>query len=126
MFSALRVILGYLRPYRVEVWLLLAGSAIGLSAGTQGRLLASAFYALGLPQAPLRASLVRVSLTALMGWALALDANEHTQLWVMCFGISLGSGLLLWAFTRHHRRELQARKPLHRRRRLRKQTGDPR
>ena len=44
-----------------------------------------------------------------MGWALALDANEHTQLWVMCFGISLGSGLLLWAFTRHHRRELQAR-----------------
>src|SRR4051812_29892629 len=45
------------------VWILLAGSAIGLSAGTQGRLLASAFYALGDPTRPLRAALVRVAIT---------------------------------------------------------------
>ena len=31
------------------VWIILAGSALGLSAGTQGRLLGSAFYALGDP-----------------------------------------------------------------------------
>ena len=39
------------------VWIILAGSAIGLSAGTQGRLLGSAFYALGDPRPPLRAAL---------------------------------------------------------------------
>jgi trk system potassium uptake protein len=44
-----------------------------------------------------------------LGWALALDANEHALLWEVCFGITLGSGLLLLAFTRNHRRELQPR-----------------
>jgi putative peptidoglycan lipid II flippase len=46
------------------VWIILAGSAIGLSAGTQGRRLGSAFYALGDPKPPLRAALVRVAFTA--------------------------------------------------------------
>ncbi len=49
------------------VWVLLAGSAIGLSAGTQGRLLASAFYALGDPTRPLYAALVRVAITGTAG-----------------------------------------------------------
>ena len=80
------------------VWLLLAGSAIGLSAGTQGRLLASAFYALGMPQAPLRASLVRVTLTALMGWALALPlraAFGYDARWA-AFGLTASAGLAAW------------------------------
>lgn len=44
-----------------------------------------------------------------LGWALALDASEHALLWEVCFGLTLGSGLLLWALTRKHRRELQPR-----------------
>ena len=44
-----------------------------------------------------------------LGWALALDADEHAQMWTACFALTLVSGLLLWAFTRQHRRELQAR-----------------
>jgi putative peptidoglycan lipid II flippase len=54
------------------VWILLAGSAIGLSAGTQGRLLASAFYALGDPTRPLHAALVRVAITGVAGYVFAL------------------------------------------------------
>ena len=80
------------------VWLLLAGSAIGLTAGTQGRLLASAFYALGQPQAPLRASLVRVSLTALAGWAVALPlraAFGYDARWA-AFGLTCSSALAAW------------------------------
>ena len=48
---------------RAIVWIILAGSALGLSAGTQGRLLGSAFYALGDPRPPLHAALVRVAIT---------------------------------------------------------------
>jgi len=58
------------------VWILLAGSAIGLSAGTQGRLLASAFYALGDPTRPLHAALVRVAITGIAGYAFALGLRD--------------------------------------------------
>ncbi|HET9988474.1 MAG TPA: murein biosynthesis integral membrane protein MurJ [Kofleriaceae bacterium] len=58
------------------VWIMLAGSAIGLSAGTQGRLLASAFYALGDPTRPLYAALVRVSITGVAGYVLALGLRN--------------------------------------------------
>jgi trk system potassium uptake protein TrkH len=44
-----------------------------------------------------------------LGWTLALDASEHALLWLVCFGLTLGSGGLLWAFTRHHSREMQPR-----------------
>jgi putative peptidoglycan lipid II flippase len=58
------------------VWIILAGSAIGLSASTQGRLLGSAFYALGDPKRPLYAALVRVAITGVAGYALALPLRE--------------------------------------------------
>ncbi|MEP6864119.1 MAG: murein biosynthesis integral membrane protein MurJ [Deltaproteobacteria bacterium] len=58
------------------VWLILAGSAIGLSASTQGRLLGSAFYALGDPKRPLYAALVRVAITGIAGYLLALPLRE--------------------------------------------------
>ena len=54
------------------VWIILAGSALGLSAGTQGRLLNSAFYALGDPTRPLYAALVRVVITGVAGYVFAL------------------------------------------------------
>ena len=44
-----------------------------------------------------------------LGWALALDTDEHALMWTACFALTLASGLLLWVFTRKQQRELQAR-----------------
>ncbi|HVK84070.1 MAG TPA: murein biosynthesis integral membrane protein MurJ [Kofleriaceae bacterium] len=80
------------------VWLVLAGSAIGLSAGTQGRLIASAFYALGDPRPPLHAALVRVALTASLGYAFALplrDALGYSAEWG-AFGLTASAGVAAW------------------------------
>jgi putative peptidoglycan lipid II flippase len=80
------------------VWIILAGSAIGLSAGTQGRLLGSAFYALGDPRPPLRAALVRVAITAGLGWAAALPLRDHfgySATWG-AFGLTASAGLAAW------------------------------
>jgi putative peptidoglycan lipid II flippase len=80
------------------VWIILAGSALGLSAGTQGRLLGSAFYALGEPTPPLRASLVRVALTGALGWAFALpvrDALGYSATWG-AFGLTASAGFAAW------------------------------
>ena len=80
------------------VWIVLAGSALGLSAGTQGRLLASAFYALGDPKPPLYAALVRVALTGALGYAFALpvrDAAEYSATWG-AFGLTASAGFSAW------------------------------
>lgn len=50
------------------VWAILAGSTVGLLAGTQGRLYSSAFYSLQNTRTPLNYALVRVCLTAALGW----------------------------------------------------------
>jgi putative peptidoglycan lipid II flippase len=66
------------------VWLLLAASSLGLFANAQGRLLASAWYALGEPQRPLRAALARVATGAALGAAVVLplaDATGGAVLW---------------------------------------------
>jgi putative peptidoglycan lipid II flippase len=80
------------------VWIILAGSALGLSAGTQGRLLGSAFYALGDPKPPLRAALVRVAFTGVLGWAFALplrDALGYHATWG-AFGLTASAGFAAW------------------------------
>jgi putative peptidoglycan lipid II flippase len=80
------------------VWIILAGSAIGLSAGTQGRLLGSAFYALGDPRPPLRAALVRVAITAALGWAFALPLRDrlgYVPAWG-AFGLTASAGAAAW------------------------------
>jgi putative peptidoglycan lipid II flippase len=80
------------------VWIILAGSAIGLSAGTQGRLLGSAFYALGDPRPPLRAALVRVAITAALGWAFALPLRDrlgYSPAWG-AFGLTASAGAAAW------------------------------
>jgi putative peptidoglycan lipid II flippase len=80
------------------VWIILAGSALGLSAGTQGRLLGSAFYALGDPKPPLRAALVRVAFTGVLGWAFALpvrDALGYSATWG-AFGLTASAGFAAW------------------------------
>ena len=80
------------------VWIVLAGSALGLSAGTQGRLLGSAFYALGDPKPPLRAALVRVAITGVAGWAFALplrDTFGYAPEWG-AFGLTASAGFAAW------------------------------
>jgi putative peptidoglycan lipid II flippase len=80
------------------VWIILAGSALGLSAGTQGRLLGSAFYALGDPRPPLHAALVRVAITGALGWAFALPLREalgYDSTWG-AFGLTASAGFAAW------------------------------
>jgi putative peptidoglycan lipid II flippase len=93
------------------VWLILAGSAIGLSAGTQGRLLGSAFYALRDPKPPLHAALVRVGLTFVSGWALVLPLRKHfgySDAWA-AFGLTASAGVAAWIEFLLLRRWLDAR-----------------
>jgi putative peptidoglycan lipid II flippase len=80
------------------VWIILGGSALGLSAGTQGRLLGSAFYALGDPRPPLHAALVRVTITGVLGWAFALPLREafgYAPEWG-AFGLTASAGFAAW------------------------------
>jgi putative peptidoglycan lipid II flippase len=58
------------------VWLILAGSTVGMLAATQGRLCSSAFYALGDTRTPLKFAVARVSLTASLGYAIALPLRN--------------------------------------------------
>jgi putative peptidoglycan lipid II flippase len=93
------------------VWIVLAGSALGLAASTQGRLFASAFYALGDPTPPLRAALVRVGLGGLAGWAVVLplrDALGYEARWG-AFGLAAAAALAAWIEYALLRRWLAAR-----------------
>lgn len=81
-----------------DVWIILGGYSLGVVAGTQGRLLASAFYALGDPKPPLHAALVRVGLTAILGYAFTLpirDAVGYSAVWG-AFGLTASSGFAAW------------------------------
>ncbi len=80
------------------VWIILAGSAIGLSAGTQGRLLNSAFYALRDARPPLRAALVRVAITFVAGWALVLPLRHAFGYGIEwgAFGLTASAGVAAW------------------------------
>jgi putative peptidoglycan lipid II flippase len=59
----------------IFVWMILAGSTVGLLAATQGRLFSSAFYALGDTRTPLRFALIRLTLTGLLGWAITMPVR---------------------------------------------------
>jgi len=54
------------------VWATLAGSSVGLLASSQGRLLASTYYALGDTRRPLGFAVVRVAFTLVLGLVAAL------------------------------------------------------
>jgi putative peptidoglycan lipid II flippase len=93
------------------VWILLAGSAVGLSASTQGRLLASAFYALGAPRPPLHAALVRVALTFGAGLIAVFplrSALGYDARWA-AFGLTASAGAAAWIEFGLLRRWLAAR-----------------
>ena len=79
-------------------WYLLAGSAVGLLASTQGRLYASAFYALKDTRTPLAFSVARVGLGAALAWwsALHLPGLLGLPAHLGGVGITLASGLAAW------------------------------
>jgi len=54
------------------VWATLAGSSVGMLASSQGRLLASTYYALNDTRRPLHFAVVRVALTVVLGFIAAL------------------------------------------------------
>src|SRR5262249_48913978 len=64
------------RDDTVFVWIILAGSTVGLLAATQARLCSSAFYALHDTRTPLRYAIVRVIITGGLGWVFALPVRE--------------------------------------------------
>ncbi len=53
-------------------WRILAGSAVGLLASTQGRLYSSTYYALKDTRTPLRFAIIRIALTTVLGYLCAL------------------------------------------------------
>jgi putative peptidoglycan lipid II flippase len=80
------------------VWLILAGSAIGLVPATQTRLFGSAFYALQEPKWPLRAALVRVAISAVAGFVVALPLRHelgYSPVWG-AFGLTAASAFAGW------------------------------
>jgi len=59
------------------VWYILIGSTLGLLAVTLGRLYSNAFYALRDTRTPLRFAMVRVTLTAALGWIFAIPLRPY-------------------------------------------------
>jgi putative peptidoglycan lipid II flippase len=58
------------------VWMILAGSTVGLLAATQARLCSSAFYALHDTRTPLYYAIVRVTITGALGWVFAFPVRK--------------------------------------------------
>jgi putative peptidoglycan lipid II flippase len=82
----------------VWMWGVLAGSAIGLLAGTLGRLYASTWYALRNARTPLKFAVLRVALTLGLGWLAALwlpKALGVNARWGVA-GLTASAGLAAW------------------------------
>lgn len=89
----------------------LAGSALGLLAGTMGRLYSSASYALGDANTPLRYAIVRVVLGAVLGWSLSRTVPGWLQIdrrWGIAV-LTAASGLAAWVEFQLLRRAITAR-----------------
>jgi len=93
------------------VWGILAGSAVGLLASTLGRLYASSYYALRDTRTPLRYALVRVTLTAALGYVAALHLPVLLAIplrWGAA-GLTASAGVAGWVEMLLLRRTLNAR-----------------
>lgn len=99
------------RPEVVWMWSVLAGSAVGLLAGTMGRLYSSTFYALRDTRTPLRFALTRVTLTLVLGWPAALylpTALGVDRQWGVA-GLTATAGIAAWVEFALLRRSLSER-----------------
>ena len=93
------------------VWGILAGSAVGLLAGTLGRLYSSTYYALRDTRTPLRFALVRVALTTALGWLFATRLPLWLgvpRLWGVA-GLTSSAGIAAWVEFTLLRRTLNRR-----------------
>ncbi len=95
----------------VYVWSALAGSGIGLLAGTSGRLYSSTFYALRDTRTPLRFAVIRVALTLALGYLFSLPLPRLLHLdprWGVA-GLTLSAGMAAWVEYALLRRSLHGR-----------------
>jgi putative peptidoglycan lipid II flippase len=95
----------------VWVWSVLAGSAVGLLAGSLGRLYSSAFYALLDTQTPLQFAVIRVALTTALGWVCALRLPHWIGIdpkWGVA-GLTASAGIAGWVEFVLLRRALNSR-----------------
>jgi putative peptidoglycan lipid II flippase len=82
----------------VYVWMILAGSAVGLLASTLGRLYSSAYYALRDTRTPVRYAIVRVVLTTVLGYLFAIPLPRWLGVppaWGAA-GLTASAGLAGW------------------------------
>jgi putative peptidoglycan lipid II flippase len=80
------------------VWSALAGSGVGLLAGTSGRLYSSAFYALRNTRTPLNFAVIRVALTLGLGYFFSKPLPHLLGIdprWGVA-GLTLSAGLAAW------------------------------
>lgn len=93
------------------VWAILAGSAVGLLAGTLGRLYASMYYALRDTRTPLYYAVLRVALTAVLGYICALPLPRLLGIdarWG-AVGLTGSAGIAAWLEFALLRHSLKAR-----------------
>jgi putative peptidoglycan lipid II flippase len=93
------------------VWGILAGSAVGLVASTLGRLYAFTFYALRDTRTPLRFAVLRVGLTAVLGYLCAVPLPRALSIAPMwgAAGLTASAGFAGWIEMLLLRRSLNAR-----------------
>jgi putative peptidoglycan lipid II flippase len=80
------------------VWMILAGSAIGLLATTQGRLYNSVYFALHDTRAPLRFATIRVTLSITLGYLAAVPLPRLLEVnprWGAA-GVTAAAGVSAW------------------------------
>jgi putative peptidoglycan lipid II flippase len=95
----------------IWMWSVLAGSAVGLLAGTMGRLYASTWYALRNTRTPLGFAVLRVALTLGLGWLAALwlpGAVGVEARWGVA-GLTASAGIAAWVECVLLRRSLVSR-----------------
>jgi putative peptidoglycan lipid II flippase len=101
----------FVRADSVYLWGILAGSAVGLLASTMGRLYASTYYALRDTRTPLRFAVVRVALTAGLGFLFAIPLPHLIGLeprWGVA-GLTASAGMAGWIEFTLLRRSLNRR-----------------
>ena len=82
----------------VYVWMILAGSGIGLLPSTLGRLYSSSYYALRDTRTPLRYALIRVALSTVMGYLFAITLRRALGIPALygAAGLTISSGMAGW------------------------------
>jgi putative peptidoglycan lipid II flippase len=82
----------------VRTWAILAGSSVGLIANSLGRLYSSTFYALRDTRTPLKFAVLRVVLTAVLGYLFAITLPRALGLapWTGAVGLTASGGIAAW------------------------------